>query len=232
MQAREDPEFSRFLLALGNGELQMQETELVSILKSLDLSCREYPATLEDLLQAVYPNISTHSKLIDKFFGDVCIYKSFDLVIDDHCNIYPTEFLNTLCPGGMSPHELILKLNCPISTGFSKGECVMLPRINLRPSESSGYPFQFQRLQFPIKLCFAMTINKSQGQTLLEVGVYIRHVFLMGNFLDEVLGFAFHFVCWVCDLNLGVMLDFAFCCVIWELLLILGFTTFREKQGV
>ena len=50
----------------------------------------------------------------------------------------------------------------------------MLPRINLMPLESSGYPFQFQRLQFPIKLCFVMTINKSQGQTPLEVGVYIR----------------------------------------------------------
>jgi ATP-dependent DNA helicase PIF1 len=29
-------------------------------------------------------------------------------------------------------------------------------------------------MQFPLKLCFAMTINKSQGQTLREVGVYIR----------------------------------------------------------
>ena len=41
MRAREDLEFSRFLLALGNGELQMQETELVSIPKSWNLSCRE-----------------------------------------------------------------------------------------------------------------------------------------------------------------------------------------------
>ena len=150
MQAREDPEFSRFLLALGNGELQMQETELVSIPKSLNLSCREYPATLEVLL-AVYPNILTqfihpsffaerailtprnedvdlnNSKLIDKFFGDVCIYKSFDSVIDDHCNIYPTEFLNALCPEGMSPHELILKLNCPFillrNLDLSSGLC-------------------------------------------------------------------------------------------------------------
>ena len=72
MQAREDPEFSRFLLALGNGELQMQETELVSILKSLDLSCREYPATLEDLLQAVYPNISTQS-IHPSFFAERAI---------------------------------------------------------------------------------------------------------------------------------------------------------------
>ena len=65
-------------------------------------------------------------------------------------------------------------IQCEIATGFSKGELVLLPRISLRAPESSGYPFQFQRMQFPIKLCFAMTINKSQGQTLQEVGIYIR----------------------------------------------------------
>jgi hypothetical protein len=37
-----------------------------------------------------------------------------------------------------------------------------------------GYHFQFKRLQFPVKLCFAMTINKSQGQTLKMVGVDLR----------------------------------------------------------
>ncbi|XP_057535192.1 uncharacterized protein LOC130813375 [Amaranthus tricolor] len=174
----------------------MQETELVSIPKSLDLSCREYSATLEDLLQAIYPNIPTqsihpsffakrailtpqnedvdliNSRLIDKFFGDVCINKSFDSLFCCVTLIHQAAYVMEL--------DLFAKkfmpnvIQCEISIGFSKGECVMLPRINLRPSESSGYPFQFQRLQFPIKLCFAMTINKSQGQTLLDIGVYIR----------------------------------------------------------
>ena len=35
-------------------------------------------------------------------------------------------------------------------------------------------PFQFKRLQFPIKLSFAMTINKSQGQTFRYVGIDLR----------------------------------------------------------
>ncbi|KAK9160147.1 hypothetical protein Syun_006488 [Stephania yunnanensis] len=35
-------------------------------------------------------------------------------------------------------------------------------------------PFKFKRRQFPIRLCFAMTINKAQGQTLNFVGVYLR----------------------------------------------------------
>jgi ATP-dependent DNA helicase PIF1 len=32
---------------------------------------------------------------------------------------------------------------------------------------------RFQRRQFPISVCFAMTINKSQGQSLKQVGIYL-----------------------------------------------------------
>jgi len=35
------------------------------------------------------------------------------------------------------------------------------------------WPFVLCRCQFPIRVAFAMTINKSQGQTLNNVGVYL-----------------------------------------------------------
>ena len=44
----------------------------------------------------------------------------------------------------------------------------MLPRIPIIPTD---LPFQFKRVQFPVKLAFAISINKSQGQTLKVVGV-------------------------------------------------------------
>lgn len=43
------------------------------------------------------------------------------------------------------------------------GKQVFLHRIPLYPPKNEAYPFQFQRMQFPIRLCFAMTINKTQG---------------------------------------------------------------------
>jgi len=53
--------------------------------------------------------------------------------------------------------------------------------MDLVPSYS-GLPFKFQRRQFLISLCFAMTINKSQGQTLSRVGLYLpQPVFTHGQ---------------------------------------------------
>ena len=41
------------------------------------------------------------------------------------------------------------------------------------PSDDDMFPFRFKRKQFPVRLSFAMTINKAQGQTIPIVGVYL-----------------------------------------------------------
>ena len=57
----------------------------------------------------------------------------------------------------------------------------MVPRIPLQPSESR-FPFTLRRLQFPVKVAYAMTISKSQGQSLGRVGLYLpRPVFGHGQ---------------------------------------------------
>ncbi|XP_043266625.1 ATP-dependent DNA helicase pif1-like [Venturia canescens] len=114
------------------------------------------------------------------------------------------EYLNTLSPPGLPPHELRLRKNgiimlirnlsineglyngtrlmilelgntilrCEILSGDKSGEVVFLHRITLYCE--NDYSFTFKRRQFPVKVAFAMTINKSQGQTFDKISVDLR----------------------------------------------------------
>ncbi|XP_019158196.1 PREDICTED: uncharacterized protein LOC109154911 [Ipomoea nil] len=68
-----------------------------------------------------------------------------------------------------------------ILTGPNKGTKVLIPRMSMAPSDPR-LPFKFQRRQFPLMLSYAMTINKSQGQTLTHVGLVLKKpVFVHGQ---------------------------------------------------
>ena len=74
---------------------------------------------------------------------------------------------------------------CPacrnIKWSFCNETCVSSKNTTIT-TRNEGYPFKFIRKQFPIRLCFAMTINKAQGQTIHNVGLYLpQHVFSNGQ---------------------------------------------------
>jgi hypothetical protein len=60
-----------------------------------------------------------------------------------------------------------------IIAGNHKGEIVVIPRIKLL-SNTKKLPFTMARIQIPVIPAFAMTINKSQGQSFNEVGLYLE----------------------------------------------------------
>jgi hypothetical protein len=67
-------------------------------------------------------------------------------------------------------------------TGDHAGNHIFIPRLKITPSETT-LPFEFSRLQYPLHLAFAMTINKAQGQSLKLAGLDLRSpVFAHGQF--------------------------------------------------
>src|ERR1700692_1994557 len=88
------------------------------------------------------------------------------------CNLDPS---NGLCNGTrmvlLDIRPMVLR--CRILGGDHAGKVVFIPRITLDPSE--GLPFDLTRRQFPVRLCFVMTINKAQGQSIINVGIDIRN---------------------------------------------------------
>ncbi|KAI9118223.1 hypothetical protein K1719_010555 [Acacia pycnantha] len=105
--------------------------------------------------------------------------------------------------GGIPHHKLVLKVGVPVMliknidqaaglcngtrlqitqlgknvikakalNGTSVGEDILIHRVDMNPSECK-LPFTLTR-QFPIIISFAMTINKSQGQSMTNVGLYL-----------------------------------------------------------
>ena len=90
----------------------------------------------------------------------VMLLRNFDTT-RGHCN-GSRYILLKICP-----HVLLAQL----VSGINAGSELLIPRIRISPSENR-FPFTLTRKQFPVRPCFAMTVNKSQGQTLTRVGVY------------------------------------------------------------
>ncbi|XP_058726415.1 uncharacterized protein LOC131597756 [Vicia villosa] len=63
-------------------------------------------------------------------------------------------------------------IEAKIISGKNIGNLFYIPRMSMPPSESP-WPFKLIRRQFPIIVSYAMTINKSQGQSLDSVGLYL-----------------------------------------------------------
>jgi ATP-dependent DNA helicase PIF1 len=72
-------------------------------------------------------------------------------------------------------------ITAEILAGSHRGEVVIIPRIDLAPSDNN-LPFVLKRRQFSVIPAFAMTINKSQGQTFDYVGIQLAEpVFAHGQ---------------------------------------------------
>lgn len=143
---------------------------------------------------------------LDVWQGDVHRAQGVDAYDNgDDAMVVTLEQLNSKTPGGSPPQILELKLymplvllrnmknglmngtrllllgiqrhvlQCRVLTGSKLGEEVYIPRFIFK-HEGSDQPLNWSRRQFPVKPCWAMTITKSQAQTLTKVAVCLVQV--------------------------------------------------------
>ena len=114
-----------------------------------------------EFLNSLTPNGLSPHKLKLKVYAIVILLRNFNLN-EGNCN------------GTRLSVKKLWKysIESQILSGKNIEKLVLIPRICLSPSKEE-IPFNMRRKQFPIWLCSATTINKSQGQSYNEVGVYV-----------------------------------------------------------
>ena len=240
MRASEDPQFSDWLLNIGNGTLPSVSPDLkdyVQIPKDLivtgktndlasfafntkeqitpdDITCKFNAAILTPLNEDA-DKINT--LVLDRMSGDERDYLSANKIITDdpaEADLYPIESILAETPSGYPHHKLTLKvgcvvmllknigihlglcngtrmkvialhtelIECEILYGRHRGQRYYLTKHRFIPDMKNLPPCPFERVQFPLKLAFAMTINKSQGQTFDRIAIYLpQPVFAHGQ---------------------------------------------------
>jgi len=99
-------------------------------------------------------------------------------------------------------------VECRIVTGKRTGKKVLFHRMEFYHQFEDTFPVEFTHLQFPLQLCYAMPINKSQGQTFTGmVGLYLNDgVFSHGQLyvaLSRATSFKNISICYAISSDLG-----------------------------
>ncbi|AQK50086.1 hypothetical protein ZEAMMB73_Zm00001d049353 [Zea mays] len=199
MRAKSDPWFAEYFLRVSGGTEEVNNDGDVCLPDEVCVPYTGDDRDLDRLIDDIYPSLNENMsntsyitsrailttrndwvdminmRMIDRFQREQMMYHSFDTVVDDPNNYYPSEFLNTLTPNGLPPHVLKLKIGCPImllrnidpANGLCNGTRlvhagmrVFLPRIPLCPSDDEMFPFHFKRKQF-------------SGQMIPNVAMYL-----------------------------------------------------------
>ncbi|KAF6139056.1 hypothetical protein GIB67_010782, partial [Kingdonia uniflora] len=148
--------------------------------------------TERTILSACNEDVNTvNIQVMEKIQGQEIVYLAADKLSEvdagDHTvtNRYPQieSWVQVILLRNLAPKDVLCNgtrlivvrcsprlIEAKILTGCKAGNLVFIPRITLTPT-SNELPFSMTRRQFPLRLALAMTINKSQGQSVKFVGI-------------------------------------------------------------
>ncbi|XP_022015125.1 uncharacterized protein LOC110914650 [Helianthus annuus] len=196
-------DFAKWLLDIGEGKLGDDNDAEAIIEIPDDLLITDSSDPIQSIIDFVYPSIieqfrnpgffserailapkndvvhEINDRLLSLFPDDAKEYLSSDSICQTEQmldsfqeGLYSTENLNALKISGLPNHRLVLKVGVPVMLlrnidqhkGLCNGTRLKITLLGKRVIEAeviSG-------------ACFARTINKSQGQSLSKVGLYLK----------------------------------------------------------
>ncbi|KAH1162123.1 hypothetical protein GYH30_000841, partial [Glycine max] len=178
---QETATFAKWILDIADGIIGDENDGYDTIQVPAHLLITRYDDPISAIVKSTFPDLDQHHNN-PEFFKSKAILASTNETVEQ-INHYVLSFIPGLCNGTrlvvtkMAKHVIAAE----IISGKNIGLAVYIPRMSMSPSQSP-WLFKLLRRQFPIMLSYAMTINKSQGQSLSMVGLYFpKPVFTHGQ---------------------------------------------------
>ncbi|CAN1242490.1 ATP-dependent DNA helicase pif1 [Linum perenne] len=181
--------FSQWVLSVGNGSLptlnnHSSHADWIKIPQCFLQKTTTEP--IQAIIAKVYPDFATSFSYV-VYIKSRAIVTPTNVVVSE-INDYLLDQIQAF--NGVPEHDLKLKPFCTVmllrnlnpSVGLCNGTRILLTDLGNHLLRGIIVGGAMEGSQFPIRLCYAMTINKSQGQTLDQVGLYLpKPVFTHGQ---------------------------------------------------
>jgi hypothetical protein len=158
---------NKYVDMLNEKILNMFEGDIITLYSSdsvvateSDIEIQTFPTEMLNTLNP--PNFPQHELKL-KLNSKLILLRNLN-THEGLCNGTRLQYL------GISNNLKVMRVS--ILTGPNKGDEVDLPRFDIN-TDDSNFVFVMKRRQFPVKLAYALTINKAQGQSLKKTGIYL-----------------------------------------------------------
>jgi ATP-dependent DNA helicase PIF1 len=138
------------------------EEQMYKSCDSVQENAHQYPL---EFINRLTPSGMPPHRLLLKKHCCIMLLRNLDSV-NGHTN--GTRYI----VNSLQPHLI----EATVAYGPHAGKKLFIPRIPFIPMENT-FPFTMKRVQFPVRPGFAITSNKSQGQTLEMVGILLQRQF-------------------------------------------------------
>ncbi|CAN1725769.1 ATP-dependent DNA helicase PIF1 [Linum perenne] len=144
-----------------------------------DLMVQKHIDPIQDIVRATYPDLLQNYKNVAYLAGRVVLAPHHDMVHKVNAHMLsqiPGEEITYLSSDYIDIGvPIILLRNIDQSAGLCNGTRMVVKLLGKWFIEAQIISGSNLGRQYPIAICFAMTINKSQGQTLQQVGLCLQH---------------------------------------------------------